>query len=283
MRRAQERLRLRAWLSSASPWTVARRSPTFRRRPRRRRRAAPRPVDSPATSICAIHHHGGAGAGCATRRIKIALMAMSPVRCIRCSSPRRRRRSTRCIRPHHPLPGRRRARRSQGSGPGGDQAAGRDRRAGEDLLRALLAGEMARISRAGCSGSPGRRLATADAPASAQKCRSCWRRRRPHAEARRTRERRRAYLGRDLAALREGPLALPRRQAPVQLPQGRYRLYQLSATEKEGIDPIRRLIGFVRAAPIAPRTSACRAPSSTRRALSLGLCIRRTGPRSIAW
>ena len=52
--RAQERLRLCPWLSSASPWTAARRSPTFRPRPRRRRRAAPRPCGSPAIFICAI-------------------------------------------------------------------------------------------------------------------------------------------------------------------------------------------------------------------------------------
>ena len=52
--RAQERLRLCPWLSSASPWTAARRSPTSRPRPRRRRRAAPRPCGSPATFISAI-------------------------------------------------------------------------------------------------------------------------------------------------------------------------------------------------------------------------------------
>ena len=74
----QERLWIRTWLSSASPWTAARRSPTFPARPRRRRRAAPRPCGSPAISILRDPITMAALALGATRRIKIALMAMSP-------------------------------------------------------------------------------------------------------------------------------------------------------------------------------------------------------------
>ena len=265
--RAQERLRICPWLSSASPWTAARRSPTSRPRPRRRRRAAPRPCGSPAISICAIPSPWRRWRWAPRRRIKIALMAMSPYSA-------------------HPVfiamaaatldemyPGR--VILCLGAGAPADlKAAGIEatkplvthRRDGEDLPRA--AGR--RDGRFPGPGVPGLRPAAGQwRPQRADRAGGVAR---PHAEARRPRERRRADLGRDLAALREGLPCRGGRRRPGRSAR--------SASSTPSSAPRRRKASIRSAgrsasccaAPIMPRTSACRGASARPGGARHGLC-----------